>query len=91
MKGSNLFSLSFAWFQSQPEKVNRYTDNSFRTIAAVDQPAVLGHNVYYGLKMSSPITGIFMYIDTCTFGNLNDSRDVFQPYVSTRLSLSFVF
>ena len=58
----------------------RYTDNSFTTLSGVDDPAVLGRDVFYGLEMLSPVDGVFMYVDTCTFGNSQESRDVFQPY-----------
>ena len=31
--------------------------------------------------MAHPIDGVFMYIDSCSFGTTEQSRDVFRPYV----------
>ena len=63
-------------------KVSQYTDGTFLTKVQTPLALRLGDMVHYGIDFEYGISGVSSYIESCSFGNGDLSRDIIKPNVS---------
>ena len=63
-------------------KVSQYTDGTFLTKVQTPLALRLGDMVHYGIDFEYGISGVSSYIESCSFGNDDMSRDIIKPNVS---------
>ena len=61
--------------------VSQYTDGSFLTKVQRPLALRLGDMVHYGIDFEYGISGVSSYIESCSFGNDDMSRDIIKPNV----------
>ena len=71
-------------------KVSQYTDGSFLTKVQTPLALRLGDMVHYGIDFEYGISGVSSYIESCSFGNDDTSRDIIKPNVSFDLAFPWV-